>query len=51
MGIKADEMNINIEGSYAEIKKIMGSWTAENSPIIIVINIPISADEKTKKYS
>ena len=48
MGIKADEMNINIEGTSAEVKKIMTTDPRRIAQVIIVINIPISADEKTK---
>ena len=48
MGIKADEMNINIEGASAEVKKIMTAGPRRIAQVIIVINIPISADEKTK---
>lgn len=49
MGIKANEMNINIEGASAEVKKIMAAGPRRIAQVIIVINIPISADEKTKK--
>lgn len=48
MGIKADEMNINIEGTSAQVKKIMGSGPRRIAQVIIAINIPISTDEKTK---
>ena len=48
MGIKADEMNINIDGTSANIKKIMGFGPRRIAQLIIVINIPISANEKTK---
>ena len=48
MGIKADEMNINIDGTTAEIEKIMGSGPRRIAQLIIVINIPISTDQKTK---
>ena len=48
MGIKADEMNINIEGASAEIEKIMGSGPRRIAQLIIFINIPISTDQKTK---
>ena len=48
MGIKANEMNINIEGASAEVKKIMATGPRRISQVYIVINIPISADEKTK---
>ena len=48
MGIKADEMNINIKGASAEVKKIMAAGPRRIAQVIIVINIPISANEKTK---
>ena len=48
IGIKADEMNINIDGTTAEIEKIMGSGPRRIAQLIIVINIPISTDQKTK---
>tara|TARA_B000000475_G_scaffold163463_1_gene131527 strand:- start:1218 stop:1619 length:402 start_codon:yes stop_codon:yes gene_type:complete len=49
MGIKADGMNINIDGSSAEVKKIMGAGPRRIAQVNIVINIPLSANEKTKK--
>tara|TARA_Y100000991_G_scaffold116805_1_gene88130 strand:+ start:921 stop:1322 length:402 start_codon:yes stop_codon:yes gene_type:complete len=48
MGIKADEININIKGTTAEVKKIMAAGPRRIAQVIIIINIPISADEKTK---
>jgi uncharacterized OsmC-like protein len=48
MGIKANEININIEGASAEVKKIMATGPRRIAQVKIVINIPISADEKTK---
>ena len=48
MGIKANEMNINIKGASAEVKKIMAASPRRIAQVIIVINIPILADEKTK---
>tara|TARA_B100000963_G_scaffold196888_1_gene171359 strand:+ start:392 stop:793 length:402 start_codon:yes stop_codon:yes gene_type:complete len=48
MGIKADEMNINIKGTTAELEKIMATGPRRIAQVIIVFNIPISADEKTK---
>ena len=48
MGIKADEMNINIKGTSADVKKIMAPDPRRIAQVIIVINIPISANEKTK---
>ena len=48
MGIKANELKINIEGTSAEVKKIMTTGPRRIAQVIIVINIPILADEKTK---
>ena len=48
MGIKADEMNINIEGTTAEIEKIMGTSPRTIAKINVVVNIPISTNEKNK---
>ena len=48
MGIKADEMNINIKDTSAEVKKIMTADPRRIAQVIIVINIPISANEKIK---
>jgi len=49
MGIKADEMNISIEGATAETEKIMGSMPRRISQINIRIHTPITTDDKTKK--
>lgn len=49
MGIKADEMNINIEGTSAEIEKIMASEPRRIAQVNILIHTPIEADDKTKK--
>ena len=49
MGIKADEMNINIEGTNAEVQKIMSTEPRRIAQINILINMPITADEKSKK--
>ena len=48
MGIKANEININIDGASAEVKKIMAAGPRRIAQVIIDINIPIPADEKTK---
>lgn len=48
MGIKANQMNISIEGSIASVTKIMQSEPRMISKIIIVFDMNISADEKTK---
>ena len=49
MGIKADEMNVSIEGTTAETEKIMSSEPRRISQININIHTPISTDDKTKK--
>ncbi len=49
MGIKADEMNLAIEGTKADVEKIMGTEPRRISQVNICINIPIDTDEKTKK--
>jgi putative redox protein len=49
MGIKADEMNISIEGTTAVTEKIMGSEPRRISQINIHISVPISIDDKSKK--
>ena len=49
MGIKSDEMNINIKGTTAEVEKIMGTGPRTMAQVNLVIHIPISANEKTKK--
>lgn len=48
MGIKANEIKINIEGASAEVKKIMAASPRRIAKVIIVINISTPADEKTK---
>ena len=48
MGIKADEMNINIEDTTIEVVKIMGSSPRKIAQVNLIINIPILTDEKTK---
>ena len=49
MGIKADEMNLAIEGTKADVEKIMGTEPRRISQVNICINIPIDTDEKPKK--
>ena len=48
MGIKANEIDINIEGASAKVKKIMAAGPRRIAQVIIDINIPIQADDKTK---
>ena len=48
MGIKANEMNINIKGASAKVKKIMAANPRRIAQVIIDISIPILVSEKTK---
>lgn len=49
MGIKAKEMNLKIEGTSAEIEKIMNSQPRRIAEINILIKVPILADKKTRE--
>lgn len=49
MGIKAKEMNLKIEGTSAEIEKIMSSQPRRIAEINILIKVPILADKKTRE--
>ena len=48
MGIKARDMNINLEGSTASITKIMQAEPRRISAIEIVFDMNYASDEKTK---
>jgi len=48
MGIKANQMNINFDGSTASVTKIMQSEPRMISKIVVVFEMNMSADEKTK---
>ena len=48
MGIKASQMNINFDGSTASVTKIMQSEPRMISKIVVVFEMNMSADEKTK---
>lgn len=49
MGIKADEMQINMKGATAEVEKIMASEPRRIAQVNILIHTPIEADDKAKK--
>tara|TARA_B110000858_G_C17735913_1_gene442504 strand:+ start:217 stop:621 length:405 start_codon:yes stop_codon:yes gene_type:complete len=49
MGIKANEMNLKIEGTSAEIEKIMTSQPRRIGQINIMIKLPIKVDKKTRE--
>jgi uncharacterized OsmC-like protein len=48
MGIKANDMNVDLSGTTIEITKIMQSEPRKISKIIVVLNMAIATDEKTK---
>ena len=48
MGIKAQDMKVDLSNSTAEVTKIMDSEPRRISEIHIVFNFNISVDEKTK---
>ena len=48
MGIKANEMNVDLSNSTAEITKIMAAEPRRISEIHITFKMQLSADEKTK---
>ncbi len=48
MAIKSKDLNINLEGTTVEVTKIMQADPRRISRIEIVMNMPVSADDKTK---
>lgn len=48
MGIKADAMDVAIDGTTAEVTKTMASDPRRISKIEVVINFPTNFDDKTK---
>lgn len=49
MGIKANQMEVNIDGSKAAITKIMASDPRRISEIILKMELPAAIDEKSRK--
>lgn len=49
MGIKANEMAVNINDASAEVEKIMGTEPRRIAQVNILITVPISTTDKTKK--
>lgn len=49
MGIKAGQMDVNMEGTTAEVTKTMASNPRRISKIEVKISLPFEADNKTKK--
>lgn len=49
MGIKAQNLDIDMAGSTAEVTKIMAADPRRISKIIVVLNLPFKADSKQKK--
>lgn len=49
MGIKAEQLGINMENSTAEVTKTMASNPRRISKIEVKFNLPFEADHKTRK--
>ena len=49
MGIKAEQMDVHMEGTTAEVTKTMASNPRRISKIEVKISLPFEADDKTKK--
>jgi len=49
MGIKAHQMEVDMTGATAEVTKVMTSDPRRIAKIVIVIDLPFSAEEKTQK--
>ena len=48
MAIKSKDLNVDLVGSTIEITKIMQPEPRKIAKIIVVLNMPIAVDEKTK---
>ncbi|WP_430412397.1 OsmC family protein [Kordia sp.] len=49
MGIKAEQLDVNMEGASAEVTKTMASNPRRISKIEVQISMPFEATDKTKK--
>jgi len=49
MGIKAEQLGVQMEGTTAEVTKTMASNPRRISKIEVKLNLPFEADAKTKK--
>ncbi len=49
MGIKADEMKIDLTGMTADVKKIMSENPRRIAEIIVTINLPITLDSRSQR--
>ena len=49
MGIKANDLNVDISGAIAEVTKIMTSNPRRISKIVVIISFPFKAELKHKK--
>lgn len=48
MGIKANQMEVNMDGSYAEVTKVMASDPRRISEIHVSLHLPAVLDSKTR---
>ena len=49
MGIKARDMNVNMDGTTAMVTKIMAADPRRISKIEVILNFPAGIDDKSKK--
>lgn len=49
MGIKAQEMKVNLNGTKATVVKIMSANPRRIAEIVVTITLPTNLDEKTQK--
>lgn len=49
MGIKARDLGVDMTGTTSEVTKTMASDPRRISKIEVLINLPVEADDKTKK--
>lgn len=48
MGIKANDMQVNMDGSYAEVTKVMSSDPRRISEIHVEMHLPAALDQKSR---
>lgn len=49
MGIKARDLGVDLNGTFSEVTKTMTSDPRRISKIEVLMNLPVAADDKTKK--
>lgn len=49
MGIKADDMGVNLKGATAKVVKIMSANPRRIAEVVVTISLPADLDDKTRK--